>query len=305
MKEVIYIDTLIAENTFMNFLLLYSAGRFAPESCEICRIITAAFLGSFYSLITFIQDLNFLNNIIFKFVVSVLMISASLRPRNIRDMIKLLFMFYLSAFFIFGTVSFMCLPGAGIESTDSTFSFSSMSLKKLFIIAISCSILLKFGMRFYENYISLEKRKVQLVVHNEGKSCTINALIDTGNTLKDPLTGCNVIIASIDVMKPLLPYEIGEKLEKTKKIEELSSMIIASAMENRIRVIPYRALGNERGLLVALKMDYVEVRKSKEMIIVKNPLIGLYEKPLAEDGSFDALAYPEILKGGSAKNERL
>lgn len=78
------------------------------------------------------------------------------------------------------------------------------------------------------------------IIFEEGK-VDINAIIDTGNFLREPLTGKPVIIVEKDVLKNVIPVEILENMQEIingKKILEEKYM-------SKIRLIPFSALGTQ------------------------------------------------------------
>ena len=84
--------------------------------------------------------------------------------------------------------------------------------------------------------------------------CT--ALRDTGNTLSDPLTGEPVLVARWQLAARLLP-ELGLTKAQFEDPGALLLRLGAGRPELRVRLIPFRAVGTEGGLLAALSMDCV------------------------------------------------
>ena len=85
----------------------------------------------------------------------------------------------------------------------------------------------------------------------QGKTLRLLALRDTGNTLRDPLTGESVLICGADVGEQLLGLPRTAFLDPTGT---LAAGILPGA-----RLIPYRSVGQPAGLLLALRMKDVKV----------------------------------------------
>ena len=90
-----------------------------------------------------------------------------------------------------------------------------------------------------------------------GKTLHITALRDTGNQLRDPITGRQVLIVGADIaakLTGLTPAALGEPVENIGAVPGL-------------RLIPYRTIGNT-GFLLALKLTEVKVGARQENAVV-------------------------------------
>ena len=97
---------------------------------------------------------------------------------------------------------------------------------------------------------------VRLTLALGGSSTVCLALRDNGNTLADPLTGEAVLTARWQVAARLLP-ELGLRQEDFRDPAELLRRLHLLRPELRARLIPYRAVGTDCGLLAALRMDRI------------------------------------------------
>lgn len=85
----------------------------------------------------------------------------------------------------------------------------------------------------------------------QDKSVRVLALRDTGNFLKDPITGQSVLVVDGAVAQQLT----GLTCEQLRSpVEVLSQKTLPG-----LRLIPYRALGNDNGLLLALRLPRVRI----------------------------------------------
>lgn len=300
MKEVIYIDVLIIENFFMNYLLLYFNNRFCKCKARKWRIIIAAFIGAMYVLIVFYPDLHIFYSVLMKFMMSILMIIIAFSPHDLRKFLKILILFYLEAFIIGGfLLGIFYLNNSGAEIINGALYISNISPSPEYIIigSIVAIILVKFGFDYFEGYYLNEKTKVELDIVLNQRSCSVTALIDTGNSLKDPITNMPVIIVYYKSIADILPDELREAILKDYSYEIVKKRIMESELKSRIRIIPYKALGVENGILIGVRMDLVISRVKSKTNVVKEPIIGLYNKPISNAGDYQALTYPGIIKG--------
>lgn len=87
----------------------------------------------------------------------------------------------------------------------------------------------------------------------------VNALVDTGNTLTDPVTGRPVMVAEGNRLSPLLP---GEQILDEKALRDpvgTLERLAKGERGRRFRLLPYQAVGVECGMLLALRLDDARV----------------------------------------------
>ena len=94
------------------------------------------------------------------------------------------------------------------------------------------------------------------------------ALRDTGNNLRDPISGESVLVAGADVAEKLLgltSWQLAHPVET-----------LASGAVPGVRLIPYHAVGQPGGLLVALRFQRAKIGNT-----FANPLVAFAPEVLA------------------------
>lgn len=69
-----------------------------------------------------------------------------------------------------------------------------------------------------------------------------------------------------------------------------------SKWASRFRIIPFRSLGRDNGMLVGFKPDEIIIFDSERKIQSGNIIVAIYSKNLSGDGEYSALIHPEMLK---------
>jgi len=92
-----------------------------------------------------------------------------------------------------------------------------------------------------------------------GKTVVLNAMVDTGNLLCDPVSGKSVIVAELSALRDVLPADLAHACESGNLSDYLSHGKHAS----RVRPIPANA-ATESGLLLAIVPDRITVTVGKE-----------------------------------------
>ena len=100
------------------------------------------------------------------------------------------------------------------------------------------------------------------------------ALRDTGNTLRDPITGGEVLVIGADAA--------GELTGLTQA--QLRNPIDSLGTIPGLRLIPYHSIGNEGGFLLALKLQNVKIGSWKG-----SSLVAFAPEGLNLEGTYQAL----------------
>lgn len=133
-----------------------------------------------------------------------------------------------------------------------------------------------------------------------GKTITVHSIIDSGNLLKDPITGASVIIVERDKLEEVIEKEILDNLQNilTGEYQILSSEEYIS----RFRLIPFSSLGKQNGMLLGFKPDLAEVEFDGTRKKLNNIVIGIYDKSITKNQEYTGLVGLDILEEGSEKS---
>lgn len=133
------------------------------------------------------------------------------------------------------------------------------------------------------------------------KQVKAKALIDTGNLLKDPISSNPVIVIQKNILEEILPRYILENTESiiSGRSDELK---IEEIYLSRFRIIPFSSLGKQNGMLLGFRPDEVIIQNEEQEEILKEVIIGVYDKQLSKNNLYSALVGLEILEGRE-KNE--
>lgn len=108
------------------------------------------------------------------------------------------------------------------------------------------------------------------------KSVRLTALRDTGNTLRDPLTGGSVLVIGADAAQELTG------LTRQQLADPIASM--TSGILPGLRLIPYRSVGQPAGMLLALRLPKVRIGTWQG-----SGLVAFAPAGLGAEGNYQAL----------------
>lgn len=194
----VYIDLVILLNYFTDLILLMSVNYILRRNVKTYRLFLGALFGSITLLILFIK-LNAVIMFLFKILVSVFMIIICFGYGDINYFFKNIIYFYLVSMLLGGAITFL---NNQFSYTNNGFVFINNGLNIsyliillivlfIYILYMKCFINLKNN---YSNYY-----KCNLFINNNEYIC--NAFLDTGNKLKDPITGKSIVLIDKKVIK--------------------------------------------------------------------------------------------------------
>ena len=106
-----------------------------------------------------------------------------------------------------------------------------------------------------------------------GKEIVLNTMVDTGNMLKEPISGLPVIVVEHTKLYNVIPKEILNNIEAIlggdfNKIPEN----IKKEYMSKLKLIPFASLGKQNGMLLGIKAEKIEIleeptNQKKEAIV--------------------------------------
>ena len=201
----VYLDIIFIVNLIFDFIILLSVSIVLKRNVKLYRIIIGSIFGSLSLIILFIR-FNKIELILYKLIVSSLMILISFGHRNIKYTFKNFTYFYIIGIILGGIIYFF----------NNQFSINEGLLfinnnNYNIIIGIIISI---FGIKIYlKNIRELRNnynKYYRVKIYYKNKVIDLNAFLDTGNKLKDPYSFKPIILVNKDIILEegniLVPY---------------------------------------------------------------------------------------------------
>ena len=250
----VYLDTVILLNFLVDFLLLLGTNRLSGYPPGWRKAALGALLGSLYGGVCVLPDYTFLQGFFWRIL------------------------FLLLA----GLVSFG-FTGSGLRRT-AVFLLLSMALGGIAlamgkgnIISLLCAafvlwLVCTFGFRSGPGSVSYVPVELQY-----GKThIRLTALCDTGNSLRDPITGRPVLVVCGDIagrLTGLTRQQLSDPLET-----------IRCGVYPGLRLIPYSSVGQPGGLLLAMRIPQVKIGRWQG-----SSLVAFAPEALSREGGYQAL----------------
>lgn len=299
---VVYIDIVFLVNFLMDYLLLWATARFTGFTSSLSKLIIGALIGTLYSLVVFYPALHHALALIYKIFFSAVMVFTAFYPLNVRNYLKALTYFYFLAFAAGGAMlgAIHLIDHEAHASVVVGGVIVGQSVQYTFLVAAAGTLVLiaLYGASILHRSILDSILYVPIVIRIGAKKIPLKALVDTGNNLKDPISGMPVIIAEFSAIADLLPQTVENILKNSEEpdINLLTEKLAESNLAKRIRVIPFTSIGRKKGMLVGIRPDEIFVIYRNNHIRISKAVIGIYHKRLSSRGDYRALLHPDILR---------
>jgi len=298
-ETYVYADVILLENLIMNYLILWSTARLTRYSYSKVKLIIASALGAVYAVLSYFPEYSYLYSFLMKVLFSIFIVIIAYTPAYFHLLLKLIGIFYIVSF-IFGGAAFGLFYFInGLNLTSNGISFIEDFPVKILVAAVFAAYFtIKYSWDYVQHRIKRERLILKVEMIFEKKQLSLDALVDTGNSLKDPITNAPVMITEYDMIKDLLPADIQKIFERYSEndLNAIAEIMTVSKWASRFRIIPFKSLGRENGMLVGFKPDIVTIFDSDKRIQLSNIVVAVYRKSLSKDGEYSALIHPEMLK---------
>lgn len=287
----IYIDVVLIENLIMNYIILLATGVILKTKIKHFKIIISSLIGAIYTILAYVITIPIYSSFFMKFLLSIIIIYVAYNPQNVKKMWKILIVFYLTSF-VFGGAAFALIyivKPQDILMKNGLF-LGTYPMKSVVLAGIIGFIIIVTAFKIVRNRITKRDIYKNVKIEIDGKQIHLNAILDTGNMLKDPITGSPVIVVEKSILYEILPIELLDNIENILggNLEKIPESIKKQYIK-RLKFIPFSSLGRQNGMLVGIKPNFIEIMDEQNSFKREDIIIGIYEKSLTKDGRYRAL----------------
>ncbi len=264
MGQDVYVDLYFLINASMDLLSLMIGAALLHRKVKRPRAALAAAFGGIYAVFS----LLFLAGGVFGFLadclaaVLIVRIAFSLPQKDSvlkksRLLLKLTAVYVLVSMILGGIMTALYSLLNRLELPFESMQDDGLSVWLFALLTVAASIATSKGGRFLG--FSQKTKSVTLSVILFGKPITLSALVDSGNLLRDPISGKSVILADLSALSSVLPLPLRRACESGIYTEWLSTY------ENSRKTRPVSAhTASGDTLLLAITPDRLTVTAGKD-----------------------------------------
>lgn len=251
---IVYLDAVALLNFLVDYLLLLGTNRLCGYPPGWGKAALAAVLGGVYGAACMVPGFRFLGNTLWRIVMLGLMGWVAFGWSKSAMRRTLIFVL-------------LCMALGGIAQGFGAGGYLS-------VVASAAALCGMCILGFRDRPGSVSYVPVELSYGD--KQLRLTALRDTGNTLRDPITGRPVLVVGAEVAQQLTG------LTENQLRSPVSAM--TQAPVPGLHLIPYRSVGQPAGMLLALRFPQVRIGNWQG-----SSLVAFAPDRLCSDGQYQAL----------------
>ena len=248
--EVIYIDSLFLLNLVIDYVLTVMCAQVCGVRLRRRRYAFAALAGAVYAVAVYLPGFGWLRGAPFKLAAGALMalIAFAGEERPVRCAV----VFFAVAAAFGGFIWAIALAGG----------YPAFDMRTLVAAFALCYALLRIV--FSRRVKLADQARVQVSLTLGARRSEFIALVDTGNSLTDPISAMPVMV--------ICPHAAAPLLGANAALLELDAVAFVEAaadipeLRGRLRLIPYSAVGGG-GVLAAFRPDSAVVDGEERMLL--------------------------------------
>lgn len=261
----INIDNLFLINFVMNLYFYSLAAKALRRTATRIKVTGVSFAGALlFCLLLFIPGIPaFIKRFIGPLIISMSMTAIIFKIRQVNEILRYTGYMFASAFLLGGIMKFL---------------FSSVPF--LYDKQESIWYILGIGMISYQIiswWITQTKKRKGTFIYNVklfgyGNNITVKALADSGNSLREPVSGKPVSVIESDVLERLEGVQTPEKF----------------------KVIPYRSIGKDNGIMEGYEIPEIIIEDDRGKIRWQKVIVGISKNKVSANGKYQMILHPDL-----------
>lgn len=284
MGQTVYVDLFFLINFSMDFLCFFLTCELIGVKLSIFRTLLASAVGGIYANVALFLSVGGIWEILLDIGVCVLMCLIAFGGRGTVAAHTCVYIAISMALGGFMTALFALLNRAELPLYEV--GDDGISAWVLMLLAVISGGITLFGGRFFRRKSARKYTSVKVIF--DGRSKSLSAYCDSGNLLRDPISGRPCVVADADALRGILPEKIID-LAKSKGVDVSS---LSGDAARKIRLVPTRTATGD-GLLLAVRADKILVGDGRDEREV-NALLAVCELGKSNEGC-EALVPAELM----------
>jgi len=295
----LYWDLLLLLNFVLNYLLLYATCCLGGKHRPPVRMAAGAALGAAPTLAVFWPAAAWVFTLPAKLVLSVAIIFVVFYPFTRRTGIK------QWLYFVFVSVA-----AGGLVIVFSACVWSDVWARQVTFLAPSIPLLLGaallltaivWGLQSYRRAGRwLKEAGATLMFEIFGRKVELPVAVDSGNLLREPVSGLPVVVAPFNLLRGTFPDLLLLAVSKGVADDNMIRAVQSFPQYAKdFRLVPFRCIGGGRGLLPAFKIRSAFLKDADGGLNAVGPVFLALDgqSPASASGEDFALLPGELLEG--------
>lgn len=265
MQRIIYIDSIFLNNFIMDLLLLSLTAKTLKKTTTFINILVGSLMGAAgYCLVLCLPGRYFLKVLFGMIPIAALMLKTGCRVGRFKELLYGMGYLFCYSFFLGGFMLFLIRK----------IPFLTERKDSVWVLALIGYLGFRICMIGIERYGKEKKNHFCKIIlpGDEGK-IMVYGLIDTGNGLRDPISGKKAAV---------LEEKVWKKMQKCKR-------------EEKYKIIPFHSIGKENGILEGYEIEKVQIEEKTGSRDLENVIVAVFKGNLSAKGDYQMILPPQWL----------
>ncbi|MDP2872642.1 MAG: sigma-E processing peptidase SpoIIGA [Bacillota bacterium] len=295
----VYLEAVIGLNFLIDLVLLALVGLSLGLPLRAGRVAAGALIGGVYAAVHLGGALPPVSGTAGKLAVALLMVLVAYPSRGLAPAARAFGVFCLASVAA-GGFALALAAGGGLAAAAGGAIVLGRGARSVLPYALAGSAgLVYLAGGALAKAAGWRRQCLDSIIVVGPREARVSALLDTGNELRDPITRQPVLVVEFAAISDLLPPQVREGYALGRP-EVVAAAVGPGApgegWAGRVRLLPFRALGTSRGLLLGFRPDAVVVegprharRRIDGLIVAVSPV------PLGGGSGYQALLPPSAV----------
>ena len=289
MEQTVYADLYFMINLSMDFLCFFLTAKILSIKLHVWRALIASALGGVYAVAALFFTVGKLTALLTDMAVcACICLFAFARKKELRSAFMYTPVYIAVSMAIGGFMTALFNLFNRLEMPLPETDSDGMSVRLFAILAVSGGIAVLLGGRFFAKRSA--RKNAEITVAHKGKSVGVRALCDSGNLLREPISGLPCVLVELDALDGVFSASFRTSVKKRDIIS------LSSHEASRIRMIPARSVSGD-SLLFGMRVDSLRIDMGKGATEVEAYLAFSVER-ISADG-VKALVPSELALGAA------
>ena len=246
----------------MDFLCLYLCARLLHRPLALWRGVLASTLGGVYAVVALLFTVDRVLGFVIDITVCLSLCAVAMATRHdrMRSLLRLSGVYLLISMLLGGIMTALFAQLNRIPGLFDHVGEEGISTWLFLAMAVLSALLTGQWGRMLRRATGL--RRCTLIVEHGGRRAEISALVDSGNLLRDPISGRSVIPVDDRVLGGILPDALM-RAAVASRLSEVAGAL-PEDIGRRVRLIPAHGATGER-LLLGFLPEHVYIRMEGQL----------------------------------------
>ena len=255
MEQTVYLDLLFFVNFSMDFLCFYITAKIMSTSFSVLRVSLAAVVGGIYADAALFLPYGTPWSIFLDIAVCFIICALAFYRKKEKGLILTSVVYFSVSMALGGfmTALFNLLNRMGFnEAVLGEDEGDGISVWLFTLIALVSALLTLIGGRFFRGRSSVRSVRVEITYRK--KKSTFSGVVDSGNFLRDPISGRACIVVDGTILKGIFPQRLLDMADKG----ELSAIGVDDDIKRSICLVPASTATGEK-MMIGVRSDMIRI----------------------------------------------